>query len=83
MIYLRMKKRICIAGFIEGVSRDQTTPAPERLDDWIGEDHLVRVVLFVDQLDLAGLGFRVMRLRARGGRGIIRLCCSSCSSTAI
>lgn len=48
-----------MAGFIEGVSRDQTTLFPERLDDWIGEDHLVRVVdLFVDQLDLGALGFQ-------------------------
>ena len=48
-----------MAGFIEGVSRDQTTLFPERLDDWIGEDHLVRVVdLFVDQLDLPALGFQ-------------------------
>lgn len=28
------------------------------MEDWIGEDHLVRVVdLFVDELDLSGLGF--------------------------
>ncbi len=44
-----------MAGFIEGVNRDQTVLFPERLEDWIGEDHLVRVVdLFVDELDLAG-----------------------------
>ena len=30
----------------------------ERLEDWIGEDYLVRVVdLFVDELDLVALGF--------------------------
>lgn len=41
---------------------------PERLDDWIGEDHLVRVVdLFVDQLDLSGLGFQ-RHVAARTGR---------------
>ncbi len=33
-----------MARFIEGVSRAQETLFPERLDDWIGEDHLVRVV---------------------------------------
>ena len=33
-----------MAGFIEGVSRDQTTLFPERLDDWVAEDNLVRVV---------------------------------------
>ena len=47
-----------MSGFIEGVDRDQVTLFPDRLEDWIDEDHLVRVVdLFVDQLDLAGLGF--------------------------
>lgn len=46
-------------GFIEGVSRDQTTLFPERLDEWIGEDHLARLVdLFVDQLDLPARGFQ-------------------------
>lgn len=33
-----------MAGFIEGVSRDQTTLFPERLDDWVAEDNLARVV---------------------------------------
>lgn len=57
-----------MAGFIEGVSRDQTTLFPERLDEWIGEDHFARVVdLFVDQLDLAALGFQ-RHAAARTGR---------------
>lgn len=57
-----------MACFIEGVSRDQTTLFPERLDDWIGEDHLVRFVdLFVGQLDLAALGFE-RHAAARTGR---------------
>ena len=57
-----------MAGFIEGISRDQTTLFPERLDEWIGEDHLVRVVdLFVDQLNLPGLGFQ-RHTAARMGR---------------
>jgi transposase len=68
MLQLRMVGRIFMAGFIEGISRDQTTLFPERLDDWIGEDHLVRVVdLFVDQLDLPGLGFQ-RHAAARTGR---------------
>lgn len=47
-----------MAGFIEGVDRSQTALFPDRLEDWIGEDSLVRVVdLFVDELDLPGLGF--------------------------
>lgn len=57
-----------MAGFIEGVNRDQTTLFPECLEDWIGEDHLVRVVdLFVDDFDLAALGFH-RHAAARTGR---------------
>jgi transposase len=57
-----------MVGFIEGISRDQTTLFPERLDDWIGEGHLVRVVdLFVDQLDQGALGFQ-RHAAARTGR---------------
>jgi hypothetical protein len=68
MLCLRVVGGLCMAGFIEGVSRDQTTLFPERLDDWIGEDHLARVVdLFVDQLDLGTLGFQ-RYAAARTGR---------------
>jgi transposase len=44
--------------FIEGLDRGQTTLFPDRLEDWIGDDNPVRVVdVFVDELDLGGLGF--------------------------
>ncbi len=44
--------------FVEGVDRGQGSLFPERLDDWIGEDNAVRAVdVFVDALDLGGLGF--------------------------
>ena len=44
--------------FVEGVDRGQVTLFPDRLEDWIGDDNLVRVVdVFVDELDLGGLGF--------------------------
>ena len=44
--------------FIEGEGRHQVTLLPECLDDYIGEDNPVRVVdMFVDELDLAELGF--------------------------
>ena len=44
--------------FIEGVDRNQATLFPDRLEDWVGEDNAVRVVdVYVDGLDLGGLGF--------------------------
>ncbi len=53
--------------FIEGVERTQSTLFPDRLEDWIGEDNAVRVVdVFVDELDLCGLGFGRVAPRATG-----------------
>lgn len=44
--------------FVEGMDRGQSTLFPESLEDWIGEDNPVRVIdVFVDELDLAELGF--------------------------
>ncbi len=44
--------------FVEGTDREQSTLFPECMDDWIGEDNPVRVIdVFVDELDLAALGF--------------------------
>ena len=44
--------------FIEGEDRNQSTLFPERLDDYIAVDNPVRVIdVFVDELDLARLGF--------------------------
>jgi transposase len=44
--------------FVEGTDRGQSTLFPECLEDWIGEDNPVRVIdVFVDELDLAELGF--------------------------
>jgi transposase len=44
--------------FVEGTDREQSTLFPECLEDWIREDNPVRAIdLFVDQLDLAELGF--------------------------
>ena len=56
--------------FVEGVDRSQSTLFPERLDDYIGEDNAVRVVdVFVDELDLAGLGFDRVAAQATGRPG--------------
>jgi transposase len=44
--------------FVEGEDRSQSTLFPERLDDYVAEANPVRVVdVFVDELDLGGLGF--------------------------
>jgi transposase len=44
--------------FVEGEDRSQVTLLPECLDDYIGEDNPVRVIdVFIDALDLTGLGF--------------------------
>ena len=44
--------------FVEGVSRDQGTLFPGKLDDFIAEDNPVRVIdAFVEALDLRELGF--------------------------
>src|SRR3989441_11575308 len=44
--------------FIEGEERSQSVLFPESLDEWVTEDNPVRVVdAFVEELDLAGLGF--------------------------
>jgi transposase len=44
--------------FIQGEHRTQATLLPEQLDDYVSEDNPVRVVdVFVESLNLAGLGF--------------------------
>jgi transposase len=53
--------------FVEGVDRGQSTLLPECLDDFIDEDNPVRVVdVFVDELDLGGLGFAGVDPKATG-----------------
>jgi transposase len=49
-----------MSGFIEGEDRTQATLFPERIDDYVAEDSPVRVVdVFIDDLDVSGLGFRI------------------------
>jgi transposase len=53
--------------FVVGDDRGQSTLFPERLDDYLGEDNPVRAVdVFVDELDLAGLGFGGVEPEATG-----------------
>ncbi len=47
-----------MAGFVSGMDRSQGTMFPAQLEDYVAEDNTVRVIdLFVDQLNLAKLGF--------------------------
>jgi len=44
--------------FVEGEDRRQPALLPSCLDDYVDEDNPARVIdAFVDELDLAGLGF--------------------------
>jgi transposase len=53
--------------FVEGIDRGQAMLFPECLQDWINEDNPVRVIdIFVDELDLAELGFYEVAPEATG-----------------
>jgi transposase len=48
-----------MSGFIEGENRYQSTLFPARVDDFVDEDSVVRVIdVFIDRLDISGLGFK-------------------------
>ena len=56
--------------FIEGGDRNQATLLPECLEDYVGEDNPVRVIdVFVDELELAELGFDGVAPAATGRPG--------------
>src|ERR1700716_2216260 len=53
--------------FVVGDERSQSTLFPERLDDYLGEDNPVRAIdVFVEELDLAKLGFEGAEPEATG-----------------
>ena len=53
--------------FVEGTDRGQATLFPECLADWIDENNPVQVIdVFVDELDLAALGFDGVSPEATG-----------------
>src|SRR5437588_7335509 len=53
--------------FIDGEDRMQQTLLPHSLEDYVSEENPVRVVeVFIDELDLAALGFAGMRPAATG-----------------
>ena len=44
--------------FVEGEDRRQASLLPDSLEDYVTEDNPIRVVeVFIDELDLAALGF--------------------------
>src|ERR1700750_181316 len=53
--------------FVVGDDRSQSTLFPERLDDYLTEDNPVRAIdAFVEELDLARLGFGGIEPEATG-----------------
>ena len=57
--------------FIKGQDRSQGTLFPERLDDYVEEDSPVRVIdVFIDDLDISGLGFRTGEPAVTGRPGL-------------
>jgi len=53
--------------FIDGEDRMQQTLLPHCLEDYVGEENPVRVVeVFIEELDLAALGFSGMTPAATG-----------------
>ena len=59
-----------MAGFVEGVGRDQSSLLPATIEDYVGDDNPVRAVdAFVDGLDLRKLGFTSVDPLAMGRPG--------------
>src|SRR6201993_106453 len=56
--------------FVEGEDRRQGVLLPEYLDDWVSEENPVRAIeVFVDALELGGLGFEGVEPAATGRPG--------------
>ena len=52
---------------LEGESRQQGSLLPDTLDDYVAQDHPVRVIdAFIDSLDLIELGFSKASTQATG-----------------
>ena len=56
-----------MASFVTGADRTQGTMFPAQLEDYVAEDNPVRVIdFFIDQLDLAKLGFGGVKPKGAG-----------------
>ena len=59
-----------MARFVEGADRQQVQLLPAALDDYVDEDNPARLIdVFVDELDLAALGFARVQAAATGRPG--------------
>jgi hypothetical protein len=62
--------------FIAGEERRQTALLPDSLEDYVTEDNPVRAIdVFIDELNLAAMGFAALRRKRRDGRPITRRRC--------
>lgn len=70
--------------FVEVADRDQASFLPARLEDYVAPDNPVRIIdAFVDELDLAELGFARVQPASTADPDMRRPLCSSSTSTAI
>jgi transposase len=61
--------------FIDGEDRRQQTLLPHCLEDYVSQENPVRVIeVFIDELDLASLGFSGMAPAATGRPTIPQRC---------
>ena len=64
-----------MSGFVEGADRRQAELLPSVLEDYVDEDNQVRVIdVFVDELDLAALGFERVQPASTGRPGYSPAC---------
>jgi hypothetical protein len=62
--------------FVLGEERRQATLLPDSLEDYVTDDNPVRAIdVFIDELDLASMGFAGVAPEATGGQPITRRRC--------
>lgn len=66
-VHRHIELGVNMSSYIEGYDRQQVTLLQECLNDFIAEDNTVRIVdVFINELDLVGLGFDCAKT---GGNG--------------
>lgn len=62
--------------FVAGEERRRATLLPDSLEDYVTNDNPVRAIdVFVDELDLAAMGFAGVAAEATGGRPVTQRRC--------